>query len=80
MKKDGVTAVQVAHVQWNSNRNVKRRAELLGMRTAFLCWFAVEYEKHGGTWRDAVHQVRSYPFNRLRRIVRKRRRQKKRLL
>ena len=80
MKKDGVTAAHVPFVQFNSNRKVKRRAELLGMRTAFLCWFVVEYVKHGGTWRDAVENVRDYPFARLRRIVRKRRSQKKRML
>ena len=75
----GLTAAGVAHVEWNSKRRVKRRAELLGMRTAFLCWFAVEYERQGGTWRAAVEAVTRYPFGRLRRRVQTLRRQKKKL-
>lgn len=76
----GLTAAGVAWVEWNSNRRVKRRAELLGMRTAFLCWFAVEYERQGGTWKEAVEAITRYPFGRLRRRILKARRQKKRVL
>jgi hypothetical protein len=75
----GLTAAGVAVVHWNSKRRIKRQAELLGMRTAFLCWFVVQYERLGGSWKDGVEAVTRYPFRRLRRRIVKLRKQKKRL-
>lgn len=43
--------------QWSSNRNVKRTAELLGMRTAFLSWFLQTYQELGGTRAEAIEEV-----------------------
>ena len=76
----GLTAAGIREVQWNSNRKGKRMAELLGMRSAFLCWFAVEYERLGGSWANGMREVTHYPFARLRRRIRKARKQKRRIL
>ena len=74
----GVTAAGVTTFRWNSKRAIKRQAELLGMRTAFLCWFAVMYERLGGSWAEAVRAVTKYPFRRLRRHIVKQRRRRTR--
>lgn len=76
----GLTAVGVTSVRWNSRRREKRRAELLGMRSAFVCWFLLQWERLGGSWRAGVQELTAYPFRRLRRRILTARRQKKRIL
>lgn len=66
-KQDGLAAVGVFGVDWNSDRPAKRQAELLALRTAFLCWFVCQYEQHGGSYAQAVREVVEYPFRRLQR-------------
>lgn len=65
-KIDGLTAAGVTEVRWNSTRAVKRRAELLGMRTAFVCWFMAEWRHCGGSWAAGKRALTKYPFWRLR--------------
>jgi hypothetical protein len=61
----GLAAVGVRQVKWVSARPVKRQGELLAMRSAFLCWFVRQYMRNGGTYRQAVKEVRGYPFARI---------------
>jgi hypothetical protein len=70
-KVDGWTAVGVKRVRWCSNRPVKRRSELLGMRTAFVTWFLAQWLAEGGKWTDGIRALTSYPFARLRRELKK---------
>ena len=69
-KTPGLTAAGVTRACFESTRAVKRQAELLGMRTAFLCWFVVMYEHFGASWAEAVRAITTYPFGRLRRLLR----------
>lgn len=50
-------AAGVASHHFQSNRPEKQRAELLGLRTAFLDWFITTYETLGGTRDDAYEQI-----------------------
>lgn len=65
----GLTANGVRSVTWNSKRKVKRQAELLGMRTAFVCWFVSTYTQLGGTHKAAVEAITKYPWRRLRKQI-----------
>jgi len=67
----GLTAAGVKSVRWNSDRPGKRQAELLGLRTAFLCWFIETWVALGGSWAEGVRHVTGYPFARLQRQRRK---------
>jgi hypothetical protein len=67
----GLTAAGVKTVTWNSTRPAKRQAELLGLRTAFLCWFMETWVELGGTWAEGVRAITGYPFARLQRQRRK---------
>jgi hypothetical protein len=60
---DGLTAAGVTSSEWVSARPAKRQAELLGMRTGFIEWFLLRWVEFGGTFEDAVHQIRDYPFD-----------------
>ena len=71
---DTLTAVGVRMVRWQSKRAIKRRAELLGLRTAFVCWFLASYTDLGGSWAAAVRELRDFPQRRYRRIIRAERR------
>lgn len=64
-KINGLTAVGVTQVNWNSARPIKRQAELLGMRTAFVCWFMATWKALGGSWAGGVRAITQYPFRRL---------------
>ena len=70
-KTPGLTAVGVTEVRWNSNRRGKQQAELLGMRTAFVCWFMREWMRTGGKWAPGVKHITEYPWRRLRKRLRK---------
>ncbi len=59
---DGLAAAGVRTVEWHSNNPVKRRAEMLALRTAFLEWFVDEWVLQGGTREEAAFQIREYPF------------------
>lgn len=61
----GLTAVGVKKVRWNSKQKSKRQAELLGLRTAFVCWFVATYLQLGGSWAGAVRSLQKYPYRRL---------------
>lgn len=74
MKMDGWQAGGVTDVAFASKRDVKRRSELLGMRTIFVHWFYGAWHRHGGTWAEAERAFTQYPFRRLRRRLLKRRR------
>lgn len=63
----GLTAAGVKAVRWNSVKPGKRQAELLGLRTAFLCWFLETWVELGGSWASGVRHVTGYPFARLQR-------------
>ena len=63
-KKDGLTAAGVHTVAFESNRPEKQRAEMLGMRTAFVCWFVDTWIQKGGTWVEAVEALTHYPYDR----------------
>lgn len=43
--------------QYASDRDEKRRAELLGMRTIFLHWWLSEWRARGGTLEDGLARV-----------------------
>lgn len=59
---DGLAAARVRTVEWQSERPVKRRAEMLALRTAFLDWFVEEWVRQGGTRDEAVAQILRYQF------------------
>lgn len=61
----GLTAAGVKAVTWNSDRPAKRRNEMLGLRTAFLCWFIETWVAQGGTFQGAVIAVKRYPWERI---------------
>ena len=63
---DGLAAAGVSEVVWQSDRAIKRQAELLSLRSAFLGWFLETYLAHGGTWQQAVAAIKSYPFPKVR--------------
>lgn len=42
----------------------RRKAEILGMRTAFIDWFLLKWVEFGGTFEEAVFQLQAYPFDR----------------
>ena len=64
---DEVTVAGVTHEKFNSKRALKRRAELLGMRTAFVCWFMERWLQYEGKWAGGVKAFTEYPFRRLKR-------------
>ncbi len=55
--RGGVTAFK-----YKSDRDIKRRAELLGMRTIFLDWWGKEWVRLGGDYQEDVAQLVRYPF------------------
>ena len=61
---DGLTAAGVTACEWQSERSAKRKAEILGMRTAFIDWFLLKWVEFGGTFEEAVFQLQAYPFDR----------------
>jgi hypothetical protein len=63
---DGVAAAGVTDVQFKSRQEIKRRAELLSLRSAFVGWFLESWLQHGGTWSDGVGALTGYPFDRVR--------------
>ena len=60
--QDGLIAVGVTACQSVSDWPVKRQAELLGMRTAFIDWFLLQWVACGGTFEDGVRHLQGYPF------------------
>ena len=52
----------VRKVEWQSDAQAKRRAEMLALRAAFLDWFVEEWVREGGVRADGVHQIRGYPL------------------
>jgi hypothetical protein len=62
---DKLAAAGVESVQWVSDRAIKRRGELLAMRSAFVCWFVQQYMELGGSFRDAKKALAGYPFTRV---------------
>jgi hypothetical protein len=60
--REGLAAAGVRTVQWESDKPVKRRAEMLALRTAFLEWFVEEWVRQGGAREEAVFQIQQYPF------------------
>ena len=52
----------VRKVEWQSDAQGKRRAEMLALRTAFLEWFVEEWVREGGVREDGVHQILGYPL------------------
>ncbi len=62
----GLTAAGASGWTYESKRPAKRRAELLGMRTAFVHFFIEEYLRHGGTWDQAVEAFMRYPWGKAR--------------
>lgn len=53
----GVTAVK-----YESDQDVKRRSELLAMRTIFLEWWVAEWVVRGGDYQHGVAQLVRYPL------------------
>jgi hypothetical protein len=64
--QDGLAAAGVTEVVWQSDRPVKRQAELLALRSAFIGWFIEMCLVHGYTWAQAVGALKSYPFPKVR--------------
>jgi hypothetical protein len=58
----GVAAGGVTAFTYASDRGVKRRAELLNMRTIFLEWWISECVARGGDFQEGVGQLVHYPF------------------
>jgi hypothetical protein len=52
----------VRKVEWQSDAQAKRRAEMLALRAAFLDWFVEEWVREGGVREDGVHQILRYPL------------------
>jgi len=52
----------VRKVEWQSDAQTKRRAEMLALRTAFLEWFVDEWVRQGGVRKDGVRQILGYPL------------------
>lgn len=69
-KVPGLTAAGVKRVKWNSDRGAKQHAEMLGMRTAFVCWYIETWMALGGTYAQAVRAFTEYPYRRLQRQLR----------
>ena len=63
-KSDGWAAGGVTKYTYASRRHVKRRNELLALRSCFLDWWLREWNRHGGTYASAVTQLRGYPIRR----------------
>jgi len=59
---DQLAAAGVVRIKWESQSPVKRRNEMLALRTAFLDWFVDEWVRQGGARDEAIAQVRGYPF------------------
>jgi hypothetical protein len=59
---EGWTAAGVTAFKYESDRDIKRRAELLGMRTIFLDWWVKEWIRLGGDYQEGVAQLVRYPF------------------
>lgn len=63
-KRDGWAAGGVTKFAYASHRRVKRRNELLALRSCFLDWWLREWNRQGGTYASAVTQLRGYPIRR----------------
>lgn len=63
--RDGLTCGGVTAFKFNSNRDIKRRAELLGMRTVFLAWYMEYWLRTGNSWASGVREITQYPWRRL---------------
>ena len=63
-KRDGWAAGGVTKYAYASRRQVKRRNELLALRSCFLDWWLREWNRQGGTYASAVTQLRGYPIRR----------------
>lgn len=59
---EGWTAGGVTSFKYESDRDIKRRAELLGMRTILLDWWGKEWVRLGGDYQEGVAQLVRYPF------------------
>lgn len=71
--QDGLAAAGVTEIAWHSDRNSKRHAELLALRTAFLHWFVDRCVEFGDSPDDAMCallEVASSARNRARRADR----------
>ena len=66
---DGVAAAGAKRIRFESKRPPKRRAEMLALRTAFVCWFLAEWRAQGGRWTDGIRAFTQYPFRRLQRQI-----------
>jgi len=73
-KKDGWTAggVRKGYFHSQQRKGLKRRAELLGMRTIFVHWYMTQWLKTGGEWWEGVYEIRHYPWKKLRKRLDKR--------
>lgn len=54
---EGWTAGGVRAFEYASDREVKRRAELLGMRSIFLDWWIKEWVRLGADYQEGVLQI-----------------------
>ena len=61
-KTDGWAAGGVTTFTYASRRQVKRRNELLALRSCFFDWWLREWNRQGGTYASAVTQLRGYPI------------------
>ena len=52
-----LAAAGVEDFSYQSNRGVKRQAELLALRSAFANWFVLQWCECGGTRDEAVHHL-----------------------
>ena len=59
---DGWTAAGVLTSEWQSQKPEKRRAELLGMRSAFIDWFLIQWVAQNGSFDDGVLHLVGYPL------------------
>ena len=65
-KTDGLTAAGVTTYLFHSDRLDKQRAELLGLRSAFVGFFLEEWVARGGSWQEGMKAFRAYPFGKVR--------------
>lgn len=75
-EKPDLAAAGVWEFEPCSNRPVKIRAEMLALRSAFICWFVEEYKKQGGSYAEAIREIKTYPFHRILKRLREQRRRK----
>ena len=74
--KDGLAAAGVTEVVWQSDRDIKRRSELLSLRSAFLGWFMYMWIEQGGKWDAGVREITGYPYFKIRHGLSKQRNSK----